>query len=227
MLEAGLNVNDYFSCEIKESAIKCSKHNNPSIKHIGSVTDIEYIELGIVQRNVNGMPGMKLHRTKIDLFLGGTPCKGISRMNQNQDGLMHKESILFWEYVRVLKEIQKHNPDVAFLLECTHGNKEATSTITKILGVEPLNINSRLVSAQNRPRYYWTNISGVTQPKDLGITTADIFEKQFDLNYITAENRVRWLESISGQKSISRSYTKVNPYPKAGCLTANGHNKWN
>jgi DNA (cytosine-5)-methyltransferase 3A len=141
-------------------------------------------------------------------------------LNQNQDGLKHAESKLFWEYVRLLKELRPKY----FLLENTHGNKEATETITQALGVEPISINSKLVSAQNRPRYYWTNMPNVEPPVDKGITTKDVFDYS---GQIADECRVKWILSDSGKKSIEKGYTRVNPYPKSGCLTANGHKKWN
>ena len=164
--------------------------------------------------------GYHIFKGKIDLLCGGSPCKGISRLNKNQEGLNHSESRLFWEYVRLLEETKPKY----FLLENTHGNKEATDIITETLGVKPVSINSKIVSAQNRPRYYWTNIPGVEQPKDKGITTKDVF------NYggqIADACRVNWLTNESGMKSISKGYTRVNPFPKSGCLTANGHKKWN
>lgn len=196
-------VNNYFASEIKPHAIKCTKQNYPNTKHIGSVIDVKAINL-----------------PKINLLIGGSPCKGISRLNKNQEGLEHSESRLFWEYVRLLNELKPKY----FLLENTHGNKEATNIITETLGVKPISINSKLVSAQNRPRYYWTNIPGVEQPKDKGITTKDVF------NYdgkIADDCRGNWLTNESGVKSIANGYTRVNPYPKSGCLTANGHRKWN
>lgn len=164
--------------------------------------------------------GLYMFKGRIDLCIGGSPCKGISRLNKNQEGLQHSESRLFWEYVRLLNELKPKY----FLLENTHGNKEATNIITETLGVKPISINSKLVSAQNRPRYYWTNIPGVEQPKDKGITTKDIFDYSGEL---ADECRIRWLTSESGKKSVANGYTRVNPFPKSGCLTANGHKKWN
>ena len=200
---AGFIVDEYFASEIKPHAIKCTKENYPNTKHIGSVIDVK----------ANDLP-------KIDLLIGGSPCKGISRLNKNQEGLEHSESRLFWEYVRLLNELKPKY----FLLENTHGNKEATNIITETLGVNPISINSKLVSAQNRPRYYWINIPGVEQPKDKGITTKDIFDYSGELAH---ECRVKWLTNESGKKSVANGYTRVNPYPKSGCLTANGHKKWN
>jgi len=200
---AGISVDNYYASEIKPHAIAVAKENYPRTIHIGPVEGVD----------VERLP-------RLDLLLAGTPCKGVSRLNQRQQGLLHPESRLFWEYNRIRRQLG----DVEFLLECTHGNKEATATITDEMGISPLSINSKLVSAQNRPRYYWTNIPCLTMPKDKGITTADEFLHDGE---IVPSNRVRWLESESGQKSVKKGYTRINPFPKSGCITANGHKKWN
>ena len=204
---AGLEIENYFACEIKPHAIETTLINYPNTKHLGSVTEVD----------LNNLPF-------IDLFIGGSPCKGISRLNKNQEGLEHSESKLFWVYVETLEKLRVKNPNIIFLLENTHGNKEATNTITEVLGVKPISINSKLVSAQNRPRYYWTNIPNITQPIDKGITTKDVLDYTGELAH---ECRVKWLTNESGMKSIANGYTRVNPFPKSGCLTANGHRKWN
>jgi len=200
---ANIPYSNYYASEIKPHAIKVTQCNFPGTIQLG---DIERI-------SGNNLP-------KIQLLAGGSPCKGISRLNQNQEGLKHDESRLFWEFVRLLEKIKPKY----FLLENTHGNKKATNIITSVLGVEPISINSKLVSAQNRPRYYWTNISNISQPKDLGITTKDVFDYS---GAIVADNRVKWLQGESGVRSVEKGYTKINPYPKSGCITANGHKKWN
>ncbi len=204
---AGLEIENYFACEIKPHAIETTLINYPNTKHLGSVTEVDLDNLPF-----------------IDLFIGGSPCKGISRLNKNQEGLEHSESKLFWVYVDTLEKLRVNNPNIIFLLENTHGNKEATNTITEVLGVKPISINSKLVSAQNRPRYYWTNIPNITQPIDKGITTKDVFDYSGELAH---ECRVKWLTNESGIKSVANGYTRVNPFPKSGCLTANGHRKWN
>ena len=199
----GIEYDNYFASEIKSHAIKCTQNNYPNTIQLGSILNVKGSDL-----------------PKIDLLIGGSPCKGISRLNKNQEGLEHAESKLFWEYIRLLEEVKPKY----FLLENTHGNKDATEIITKTLGVKPISINSKLVSAQNRPRYYWTNIKGVNHPNDKKITTKDVF----DFNGQIADKcRIDWLTSESGKKSINKGYTRVNPYPKSGCLTANGHKKWN
>lgn len=218
LARVGKKVNRYIASEIKPHAIKHVGKLYPNTEYVGDVRNI------IIENNlIKGSQEIILD-APIDLLIGGSPCKGISRLNQKQEGLKHKESILFWEYVRILKELRKTNSNVQFLLENTHGNKEATSIITEVLGVEPISINSKLVSAQNRPRYYWTNIQGVIPPKDKNITTLDVFTYDGE---IAPSNRIKWLEGESGKKSIQKGYTRVNPYPKSGCITANGHRKWN
>jgi DNA (cytosine-5)-methyltransferase 3A len=201
--KANIPYDNYYASEIKPHAIKCTLDNYPNTIQLGNILNLKGSDL-----------------PKIDLLIGGSPCKGISRLNKNQEGLEHSESRLFWEYIRLLDEVKPKY----YLLENTHGNKEATNTITETLGVKPISINSKLVSAQNRPRYYWTNITDIKQPLDKGITTNDIFDYS---GVLADECRVRWLNSGSGKKSVENGYTKVNPYPKSGCLTALGHKKWN
>ncbi|MBC7914719.1 MAG: DNA cytosine methyltransferase [Pyrinomonadaceae bacterium] len=203
---AGINYDNYFASEIKPHAIAVTQKHYPKTIQLGSVLDVNWF----------GLP-------KIDLIFGGSPCKGISRLNQNQEGLEHSESKLFWQFVRIIKEL---NPKY-FLLENTHGNKEATDIITETMGVSPISINSKLVSAQNRPRYYWTNIPGITQPEDLGITTDFILNNSPDEAELVSGGRIKWLQNESGKMSVKKGYTRINPYPKSGCLTANGHRKWN
>ncbi len=209
---AGVKVDQYFASEIKPHAIKVTQHNYPNTIQIGPVETI-------VPEMFSGI--------KVDLLIGGSPCKGISRMNRNQEGLEHNESRLFWEYVRILQFLKQKNPDIKFLLENTHGNKESTRIITETLGVKPISINSSLVSAQNRPRYYWTNIEGVTKPKNRNITTRDVISQVHDPKLLVSPGRKKWILSSSGQKSIAKKYTRIDPYPKTGCLIARGHKTWN
>lgn len=203
---ANIKVEKYYASEIKKHAIELVKKQYPKTIHLGDVTKI----------NSSLLP-------RIDLLIGGFPCKGISKLNQNQDGLEHIESKLFYEYVRLWKEL---NPKY-FLLENTRGNKEALTIVTEIMGVEPIMINSRLVSAQNRPRLYWTNIPNIVLPIDKNITTKDIFDDDMPEDVLITPGRLKWILGESGKRSIEKQYTKINPYPKAGCITAGGHRKWN
>lgn len=209
MNRINLPVTKYYASEIKDTAKKVVSYNFPDTVQLGDIR-------GVNSDSLND---------SIDILFAGFPCKGISKLNQKQQGLSHKETILFYEALRIKNEF---NPKT-FLFECTHGNKEAVEVVTDLLGVKPISINSKLLTAQNRPRYYWTNIQGIEQPKDLGLTSMTLANhfKQRIKGALVPENRVRWIKSESGQKSISKGYTKVNPFPKYGCITANGHKKWN
>lgn len=223
----GFDVGNYFASEIKKHAIELVRRRYPKTIQLGDVTQIEFHNGSFaVQRNSGSwidVPG----NYNIDLIIGGSPCKGISKLNLKQQGLKHDESILFWEYLRLLKAIRKHNPKVKFLLENTQGQKEAIKIITKELGVRPIKLNSSMVSAQNRIRLYWTNIHVNSLPQKLYLTTEDIFDDEMPDGLIVSEGRVNWLNNESGKKSVEKGYTRINPYPKSGCITANGHKKWN
>ena len=154
-----IEVTNYFASEINESAIKGAKALYPNTKHLGSVLDVKASDI-----------------PPIDLFIGGSPCQSFSRSGDGSgfDG----SSKLFWEWLRLLKEIQSYNPDVKFLLENVVMKKEWEQIITDELGVEPILIDSTLVSAQKRQRLYWTNIEAVCKPADRGITTIDIIDEE-------------------------------------------------
>lgn len=222
---AGIKVDNYFAAEIKPAAIGLVNKRYPKTVQLGDVRKVHYTNLGIeVDKSETSM---RVLGVNIDLLIGGSPCKGVSKLNQKQQGLEHKESILFWEYLRILKQIRKTNPKVKFLLENTQGQKEAIQIITKELGVKPLKFNSSLVSAQNRIRLYWTNIPVNSMPERKYITTMDVFSKEMPEELLITEGRVKWLNNESGKKSVEKGYTRINPYPKSGCITANGHKKWN
>jgi len=206
---AEIAVDKYYASEIKPHAIELVKRRYPNTIQLGDI------------RGISELPGW------IDLLIGGSPCKGISGLNQKREGLKHKESILFWEYVRLLRLAQQQNPDVKFLLENVRGNKESINIISSVLGVRPIKLNSGLVSAQNRPRLYWTNIPVHSIPSDRKITTEMVFTREMIDELICNESRVKWLTSEGGLRSVKRSYSRINPYPKAGCIIASGHDKWN
>jgi site-specific DNA-cytosine methylase len=173
--KVGIKYENYFASEIDEYAIKVTKHNFPNTKHIGDVTKIKGANL-----------------PKIDLFIGGSPCQGFSFAGKGLN-FDDPRSKLFFEFVRLLEET---NPKY-FLLENVRMKKEHEEVITQYLKVEPININSALLTAHNRPRLYWTNIPNVEQPKDLGILIRDIRDSQIE-NY----------EYIPVEKTINREYKK-------------------
>src|SRR5690606_10223766 len=112
----------------------------------------------------------------IDLLLGGSPCQGFSFAGK-QLNFFDPRSKLFFDYVKALEKLKPKY----FLLENVKMKKEYENVITQHLGVKPIEINSALVSAQNRKRLYWTNIPGITQPEDKGIILKDIVHENVDL----------------------------------------------
>lgn len=149
---AGIPIEKYVAFEIDKSAIEISRKNHPNIIQRGDVTKADF-------REFKGF----------DLLIGGSPCQGFSFAGK-QLNFADPRSKLFFEFVRALEEVKPK----FFLLENVKMKKEFENIISEYLGVEPIEINSNLVSAQNRKRLYWTNIPNVTQPEDKGILLSDI-----------------------------------------------------
>ena len=193
----GIKVNNYFASEIDPHAIKIAKKNYPNTKHIGSVVDVKGADL-----------------PKIDLLIGGSPCQSFSNAGERTG--MDGKSKLFWEFVRILKET---NPTY-FLLENVRMKKEWENIITEQLGVKPILINSRLVSAQNRPRLYWTNIPNIEQPLDRGLLLKDILQETWDDKFNLSEKACDYMSRLRNGKPRWEYHT--NPLNgKSACLTAN------
>ena len=165
--QLGIPVNKYFAAEIDKYAIQVAKKNYPDMVHLGDVKEVQCAEgyLFCTKRNF---------AHKIDLLIGGSPCQGFSFAGK-QLNFDDPRSQLFFEYVRLLKALKPKY----FLLENVKMKKESEQVITDMLGVEPIDINSNLVSAQNRRRLYWTNIPIDGLPEDKGIVLADIIEQGF------------------------------------------------
>lgn len=151
---AGHRVEEYHAWEIEPSAIEISRNNYPDILQHGDVTRTDF-------RKFNGF----------DLLMGGSPCQGFSFSGKGLN-FDDPRSRLFFEFVRAVGEAEPRY----FLLENVNMKKEWQDVISQHLGVEPILINSALLSAQSRPRLYWTNIPGVTVPPDKGVQLADILE---------------------------------------------------
>lgn len=155
---AGIAVDKYYSSEVDTKAIQVALANHPDIIQLGDVKQINGAGLG-----------------PIDLLIGGSPCQDLSSLGKQQ-GLAGAKSGLFYEYVRLLNEVKPKY----FILENVASMKVADrDVISQILGVEPLLINSALVSAQCRKRLYWTNIPNVGQPNDKGIKLQDILSNGY------------------------------------------------
>ena len=154
--KAEIPINKYYASEIDKYAIKVTNKNYPDTINLGDVT------------TVNG----ELFNEKIDLLIGGSPCQGFSQAGKMKN-FDDPRSKLFWEYVRILQEVKPKY----FLLENVVMKQEWQDIISEALGIKPIMIDSSLTSAATRKRLYWTNIPGVGQPEDLGITFGDIRER--------------------------------------------------
>lgn len=188
---ADIDVENYFACEIDKYAMQITQKNFPDTFQWGDVTKIKVPTEG-----------------SIDLLMGGSPCQGFSFAG-HQLNFDDPRSKLFFDFVDILEKVKPKY----FLLENVRMKKESQDVITKYLGVEPIAINSALMSAQNRNRLYWTNIPNVTQPHDKGIVLSDILE---DLPFDEAPNYLKgtWCGRVRGDlvKSVDDD--------KAHCLTA-------
>jgi DNA-cytosine methyltransferase len=233
----GIKVDNYFASEIDKYAITVTMANYPNTKQLGSVI------------NVNGYD-----LPKIDLLIGGSPCqsfsfagkrKGMSTKDEQEiltlthylelkaEGYEFEgQSYLFWEYMRLLNEV---NPKY-FLLENVMMGEKWEKILSKAIGVNPIMINSSLVSAQNRQRLYWTNIglapagffgdlaSIITQPKDKNILLKHILEDKVDDKYfINIEKNERLKKLLLNNKvqdgQLLDSYNQSIHTDKSICIS--------
>lgn len=222
----GLNVKRYIASEIDRHAIANTQHNYPETIQIGSVVDIDVDEL--VRKY--GVP---------NLLIGGSPCqsfsfsgkmKGMSTkqgeeiytldkyLQMKREGFEFEgQSYLFWEYMRVLTELRRYNPDIIFFLENVQMLEKWERCLSHAIGVRGVHIDSALVSAQHRRRIYWSNIrtkvvsqtflfadednpfawpsleTDIPQPEDRGIFIKDILEDEADGRYYLKDELTRRL----------------------------------
>lgn len=228
---AGIKVDNYFASEIDKYAIQVTMANYPNTKQLGSVIDVDGHSL-----------------PKIDLLIGGSPCqsfsfagkrKGMSTKDEQEiltlnhylqlkkEGYEFEgQSYLFWEYMRLLNEVKPKY----FLLENVMMGEKWEKILSKAIGVKPIEINSSLVSAQNRRRLYWTNIgmeqlglfgdmeSIIKQPKDMGILLKDILQDNPNPKYYLTNKMQEHLQSRD-------SFKLKNGNEKSGTITVCGEGK--
>ena len=156
---AGIKVEKYYASEIDKYAIQVAQKNYPDTIQLGDCTKLNYLEL-----------------LDVDLIIGGSPCQGFSFAGK-QLNFDDPRSKLFFEFVRAVRTIKPKY----FLLENVKMKKEFQDIISQQLGVEPIEINSALVSAQNRKRLYWTNIPNISEPEDKGVRLCHIVHEYKDL----------------------------------------------
>jgi len=184
---AGIEYENYYASEIDEPAIKIAMKNYPETIQVGDVCSLTSKDL-----------------PTIDLMIGGSPCQGFSMLGKKLN-FDDDRSKLFFEFVRLLKELKPKY----WLLENVKMSKTVQAEINKLLGVEPIEINSALVSGQNRRRLYWTNIPDIEQPTAKHITGQSLLE---DSSYLTATVRKG---KDGGPRQIVKPATE-----KLGCITA-------
>lgn len=177
---ANIKVNKYYASEIEQFAIDITQKNYPNTIQLGDVFDIDYSKLD-----------------KIDLLIGGSPCTYWSSARAKNTGReLTPDGIggqLFMQYVKALKETKPKY----FLYENNNSmSKEIKKFITEQLGVQPIMINSSLVSGQIRRRLYWTNIPNIEQPKDKNIKLMDILEKNVNDKYYLSEKMKKYAMSF-------------------------------
>ena len=193
LCDAGIKVKQYYASEVDKYAVKITQKNFPNTIQLGDVKDVVWED-------------KHLHshlQPPIDLLIGGSPCQDLSFAGHQKGLVDGTRSNLFYEYVRILKELRDINPNLKFLLENVRMSKDNIQKMSDALGVEPISINSNLVSAQNRYRLYWTNLKNVGVPKDTGIMLKDILidgltDRQkshcLDANYFKGGNLKSYFE---------------------------------
>jgi DNA-cytosine methyltransferase len=209
----GIDVNHYYASEIDKYAMKVSEENYPDIIQIGDVTDWQ---------------SWDIDWSSIDLVIGGFPCQSWSLAGR-QLGDKDERGKLFWVMLDVMKKVIENNPNAYYLMENVKMKKEFEEYITfhteqALPNVNKYLINSALVSAQNRVRYYWTNIPGVEQPEQRGIVLRDILETREieSLSDKAIAYMNRGSEKYTGTKTRAEHYIK-HESKKSNCLTANMH----
>lgn len=234
--EAGIPVTKYYSSEVDKHAVAMSSILYPDTIQLGDVRNI----------NVNELD-------KVDILIGGSPCqsfsfagkmKGMSTKCEKEILSLEQylelkqrnfefegQSYLFWEYVRIYTELRLINPDIKFFLENVLMVEKWERLISKTLDVNPIMINSALLSAQNRKRLYWTNIgmapaglfgemtSTIKQPEDKGVLLKDILEENVADKYYLSENAIKYLN----RTEMNQRFNQDEMDEKGGCVTANYH----
>lgn len=214
-----IKVENYFASEIDKFAIATTKKNFPNTKHIGNVLEVKGSDL-----------------PKIHVLLGGTPCQNlsISVINniKHNKGLEGEKSKLFYEYVRIKEET---NPTFFLLENVGSMSDKDKDIISEALGVEPICIDSNLVSAQDRKRYYWTNIPFNEQIVDKGIILADIVlpstevpEKYWytqDFTYHGDDAKVQATLHVNGHDILKRVYNLNGKCGTLTCVRGGNHQK--
>lgn len=180
-------VDQYFASEINTESMNVTQYHFPHTIQVGNV-------LGLTDWHLAKLP-------KIHFIIGGSPCQDISIANKGNKYLDGEKSKLFFEFIRIRNWIWEHNnPNALFFFENVKTIPDVMAIMTDHLEIEPIKLNSALVSAQRRERFYWTNIEDVTPPKDKGLKIRDIV---YDNNFEVFQD-----ERIEATKKFTKNYVK-------------------
>lgn len=204
--KAGIKVRKYFASEIKDIAKKVSLFNYPDVVQIGDVNNVSY-EKRVLHSELGHF------KTDIDLLMFGSPCQtfSVAIKKDLRVGLKNlKKSGLFYQCNKILKQV---NPKFFLMENVARMKQEDKELITKSIGVEPIRINSKLVSAQLRDRLYWTNIPNVQIPKDRGINLQSVLTSGY-----TDREKARALLVSDSRPLITKS-KMLHRYKSTGFTT--------
>lgn len=202
----GIPVDRYVAYEIEPSAIKISRKNYPQIEHCGDVTTADFMQY-----------------TDFDLLIGGSPCQSLSIIQSKTRQHLDGKSKLFFEYVRAY---EKMRPRWWLFENVASMNDESKQVISELLGCEPLLIDSNYFVAQDRPRYYWTNIPvNLDGLKECAAVLRDIMqndvpEKYFYNHPLENVDMSRKVCAYMVHKNHEMHKRVYSPLHKVGCLTA-------
>lgn len=160
LIKAGHEIISYHASEIHKQAIKVAKLRHPDIIHVGDVRNVRIIG-----------------KNWFDILLAGSPCQGLSFAGLMR-GFDDPRSALFFEFLRIYRELKRINPNLILVFENVRMLKEIQDYISDQLCMKPIFIDSELVSSCHRKRNYWTSIQGITMPEQRGLVLRDILETE-------------------------------------------------
>jgi DNA-cytosine methyltransferase len=213
--QLGIKVDKYYASEIDKYAIQVTQANYPNTIQVGDVTKLDPRDFA-----------------DVDLVMGGSPCQGFSFAGK-QLAFDDPRSALFFEFIKLLKAIKPKY----FLLENVRMKKEFLDIISQevsecypeiAFGIEPVLINSALVSAQSRQRYYWTNILNIQQPEDRDIVLRNILETEPNPEFYHGQKSIEYMErgnekwQQAGKRRADR-YEQTADKEKSFTITENWH----
>jgi len=215
LIESGIKFDKYYASEIDKFAIAQTKLNFPETIQLGDVTNWENWDIDFAS---------------IDLIMAGSPCQGFSFAGK-QLAFDDPRSKLFFVFVDILNYCKKLNPNVKFLLENVDMKRSHMAVISQYCGVFPVNINSNLVSAQNRNRWYWSNIrtkkvglfeeihTDIPQPEDKGILLRDVLENNVEEKYYLTTKALEYLRRAKEERTENVKY--CTGIDKSSTITCN------